>query len=213
VNDDWRLRAQLGDERGARSLSERLRASELEHDLEAAFHARVIVTLDGSQLFCYAGTREQAERARELVRALAERHGLELAELQLQRWHPIAERWEDPDVPLPADPQALAAEHEQLVEQERAQAAAGAPPLEVRVQLGSHRDSASLSEALEREGIAHVRRWRHLLVPCPDEDMAAELAERVRELAPADARIELAPTPATGAIPPNPFSIFGGLGT
>jgi hypothetical protein len=212
MNDDWRLRLRVHEEGLARALSERLEASELEHDLESAFHERVIVTVDGPELFCYAGSREQAERARELIRRLAQEHGIELAELELQRWHPAAERWEDPDVPLPADGEQAAAEHEELLEEERAEAELGHPPFEVRVALRSHGDTRALSQALEREGIAHMRRWRHLLVPAPDEEMAGELAERVRALAPAGAEVEVAPTLPAGAIPPNPFSIFGGLG-
>jgi hypothetical protein len=211
VNDDWRLRVKLEEEGAARALRGRLDAAELEHDLEAAFHDRVIVSVDGQELFCYTGTREQAERARTLIARLAREHGWEL-ETRLERWHPLAERWEDPEKPLPSTAEQAAAEHEELIEEERVEAEAGHPPCELRVQLRSRHDAVALSRTLERERIPHLRRWRRLLVPCPDEDSAAELAERVRMLAPAGAEVEVAQTPPLGGLRPNPFAIFGGLG-
>lgn len=195
----------------AHALRERLDAGVLEHDLKSAFHDRVIVSIDGPELFCYAGTREQAERALALIERLAGEHGWEL-ETRLERWHPLAERWEAPDKPLPSTPEEVAAEHGEMVEEERGEAEAGHPPCELRVQLRSRHDAVALSRDLEREGIPHVRRWRRLLVPCPDEDSAAELAQRVRTLAPEGAEVEIAQTQSIGGLGPNPFAIFGGLG-
>ena len=61
MNDDWRLRTDLRDPEQARELTELLRSHEVESDLEQAFHDRVVVSFDGPEVFCYAGTREQAQ--------------------------------------------------------------------------------------------------------------------------------------------------------
>jgi hypothetical protein len=61
MNDDWRLQVDLHDASDARSLVELLDSSELQHDLSAAFHDRVIVSQDDARVFLYAGSREQAE--------------------------------------------------------------------------------------------------------------------------------------------------------
>ena len=71
---------------------------------------RVIVSRDGHEVFCYAATREQVEAARKAIVELAGQHGWE-AQFALHRWHPVAERWEDPDAPLPSTGQEVAAEH------------------------------------------------------------------------------------------------------
>ena len=65
MNDEWRLQIDVQGERDAGSLTERLNAAELEHELSEAFHDRLIVSGDGPRVFVYAGTREQAERARD----------------------------------------------------------------------------------------------------------------------------------------------------
>src|SRR5207302_1176245 len=128
-------------------------ASELEHDLHSAFHDRVIVSVDGPEVFCYAGTREQAQRAERLVRSLAEQHGWKLA-TELTHWHPSAEEWEDPDKPLPASDAERAAERAELMEQERTESATrGYPQFEVRVRCRSHRDTLALAEQLRSEGL------------------------------------------------------------
>lgn len=78
MNDDWRLQVELHDESLFDPVVERLEARELADDLSEAFHDRVIVSRNGAELFLYAGTRDQAERARVLLdedhaKALAER--------------------------------------------------------------------------------------------------------------------------------------------
>lgn len=75
MSDDWRLQIDLHEESRAHALTEHLDAEQLEHDLSAAFHDRVIVSRDGARVFLYAGTREQAEAARSAVEADAQKHG------------------------------------------------------------------------------------------------------------------------------------------
>ncbi len=64
MNDEWRLQIDVQGERDAGSLTERLNAAELEHELSEAFHDRLIVSGDGPRVFVYAGTRDQVESAR-----------------------------------------------------------------------------------------------------------------------------------------------------
>ena len=63
MNDDWRLHIDLHDHGFAHRLGETLQAEELEHDLERSFHDKVVVSVDGTDVFCYAGSRAQAEAA------------------------------------------------------------------------------------------------------------------------------------------------------
>ncbi|MGC1164555.1 MAG: hypothetical protein WA862_00460 [Solirubrobacterales bacterium] len=214
MNDEWRLQVDVQGEREAGSLTERLNAAELEHELSEAFHDRMIVSGEGPRVFVYAGTRRQAEQARELIAKLAEMHGWDLT-TELTHWHPEAERWEDPDLPLPAGDAAKVAEHEQLIATERKELAErGEPEFEVRVDLPSHRDAARFAERLRGEGLPAVRRWKYLVVGATDEDAARALAARLEDEAPAGSRVvvEGSGQIAYAERPANPFAVFGGLG-
>ena len=214
MNDDWRLQVDPHDPRHAGPLLERLDARELEHDLSDAFHDRVIVSRNGEQIFLYAGSREQAESARKLLLSLAEQHGWSL-DLDLKRWHPLAEDWEDPDKPLPADETANRAEHERLMVAERKETAKnGHPEFEVRVDLPSWHDAVHFAEQLRSEGVPTVHRWRFLLAGATDEDSAKALAERIRSEAPPGSQVSVEGSwrVAYAERPPNPFAVLGGLG-
>lgn len=214
MNDDWRLQIDLHEEGRAHALTERLDAQQLEHDLSGAFHDRVIVSRDEARVFLYAGTREQAERARDAVEADAKQHGWTV-DLEVRHWHPTAEDWEDPDKPLPEDDAAELAEHEALIAREREETArTGHPEFEIRVDLPSRHDAVRFSEQLRGEGLPTVHRWRFLLIGATDEDMANDLAERIRAEAPPGSRVKVEGTWAAAYVerPPNPFAVLGGLG-
>jgi hypothetical protein len=214
MNDDWRLQIDLHEEDRARVLTERLDAHQLQHDLSEAFHDRVIVTRDGARVFLYAGTRQQAERARDVIDGDASQHGWAL-EVDLRHWHPTEEKWEDPDKPLPTNDAAKLAEHEALMARERVETAErGYPEFEVRVDLPSRHDAVGLSEQLRAEGLPAVRRWRYLLVGASDEDSAKALAARIRNEAPTGSRVKVEGTWAAAYAErtPNPFAVLGGLG-
>lgn len=214
MNDDWRLQVDLHDAKHAQPLIERLDARELQHDLSDAFHDRVIVTRDDARVFLYAGSREQAEGARELILTLAEQHGW-TADAELRRWHPAAEDWEDPDKPLPEGNAAQMAEHEALMAAERKETTErGYPEFEVRVDLPSRHDAIRFTERLRGEGLPVVHRWRFLLVGATDEDTAKALAKRIRNEAPSGSRVNVEGTwkAAYAERPPNPFAVLGGLG-
>ena len=210
MSDDWRLRIDVHEPSRARRLLDRLDASEIEHELDSSFHDRVIVSRDNSTLYCYAGSREQAERAEEIARRIAEEHDWQI-DTALHRWHPTAERWEDPDVPLPASDAELAAEHAELIAAERAEPI---PEFEVRVELSTRRAARDLADRLRGEGLPNVHRARYVLVGVRDEDAATALADRIRTEAPPDATVtaEATRNAVLANVGPNPFAIFGGLG-
>jgi hypothetical protein len=214
MSDDWRLRVALRESGHAHKLSERLNASKLEHELEASFHDRLVVSREGGELFCYAGSREQADSAEELVRSVSAEHGWQ-PHFELRRWHESAEQWEDPDAPLPESDAERTAEHRELIESERQELErTGHPEFEVRVQFDSHDQAAAFAEQLRKEGLPTVRRWKYLVVGVGDEDSAKALASRLREEAPAGAVVtaEGSEKAVYDERPPSPFWFLGGLG-
>jgi hypothetical protein len=214
MNDDWRVRIDVHDDGRARWLSEQLDADELEHDLLQSFHDRVAVSVDGPVLFCYAGTREQAQRVADLVRRLAQQHDMTV-DVQIAHWHPVSEEWESPSEPLPADAVDLEVEREERVADEREESAEqGYPEFEVRVQCRSRHDASELSHRLEREHVPHVHRWNYLLVGATDEDSAKTIADRLRGEAPAGSEVvvEINRRVIYDDRPWNPFTLLGGLG-
>ncbi len=214
MNDDWRVQINLHEEGLAHDLTEQFDANELEHDLEHTFHERVIVSQDGPVVFCYAGSREQAERVRDLANEVGQRHGWTL-DVQIAQWHPVSEEWESPDLAQPATPAEVEAEHEQRVEDEREESVEeGYPEFEVRVQCRSRHDAATLSHQLDSENIPHVRRSHYLLIGATDEDSAQALAERLRGEAPegCEVVVEMNRRSVYDHRPFNPFTLLGGLG-
>ncbi len=209
MSDDWRLRIAFEEHGHVHRLLERLDASELEHRLERSFPDRVIVSREGSEIFCYAGTREQAESVAQLAESLASKQGWKI-ESELRRWHPSAEAWEEPDKPLPDSDAELAAEHAERIARERQQA----PEFEVRIECSSREAARELADRLRAEGLANVQRFRYVLVAAADEDSAAALAERVRGEAPAGSKVTTEGTVAAvlSSVGTNPFAVFGGMG-
>jgi hypothetical protein len=214
MNDDWRLEVDFDDTAHIGSLVERLDARELEHELSNAFHDRVIVSRNDDVVFLYAGTREQAEAARDLVLSLAQQHDWKL-EVDFKRWHPTAEEWQDPDLPLPDNDAARKAEHDELIAAERRQTEeSGHPEYEVRVDLPSLHEASQFADTLRSEGLPVVHRWKFLLIGVPDEDSGKELVERIQEQVPAGSEVSLEGTWAAvyAERPASPFAIFGGMG-
>jgi hypothetical protein len=213
MSDDWRLRVVFEETGMAHRLTDRFKTSELKHDLETSFHDRLAISIDGDELFCYAGTREQAEGAAELVRSTAKEHDWNV-DTELRRWHASAERWEDPDLPLPDSDAARAAEHAELIQQERKELEErGYPEFEVRVQFESHDAAEEFANTLREEGFASARRSNYLVIGAPDEDTAKQLAERIRGEVGPDCEVSVE---ATGRAvleeqPQNPFWFLGGL--
>lgn len=213
-HDDWRVQVSCPTAGTAEKLGEQLREGDFEHSLHEAAGQRVIVSVDGHELFLYAGTRSQAEKAAEAVTELARPLGVPVR-TELRRWHPESEEWVDADRALPVTESAAAAEHSELIAREREESESlHFSEYEVRVESASHRDTVALAQKLREQGIPSLRRWRYLLIGAADEDGARALADRVSALAPAGSTIEVEATLAAVAqeTPANPFAVFGGLG-
>jgi hypothetical protein len=213
MSDDWRLRVIFEESGLAHRLTERFKTSELKHDLETSFHDRLAISVNGDELFCYAGSRAQAEGAERLVRSVAKEHEWNV-ETELRRWHESAERWEEPDVPLPESDAERAAEHAELIQHERMELEErGYPEFEVRVQFESHEAAEAFANTLHEEGFASARRANYLVIGASDEDTANQLAERIRGEVGPDCAVSVE---ATGRAvleeqPQNPFWFLGGL--
>lgn len=215
MSDDWRLQVGLFDDGAARELTERLAAERLGENVETAFGDQLIVSVDGPDVFCYAGERAQAELAADAIRTIAAERGWDI-ELRLKRWHPTAEEWEDADVPLPTTDAERAAEHARRMAKEREESAErGYAEYEVKIHCSSHRETVELAERLQEEGLPLLRRWRYLLIGASDEDAANALAERLRAEAPAGSTV-VAEVSQRAAWDDDPsrgsFAVFGGLG-
>ena len=192
ARDEWRVEAELDDPDHDRSLSERLRALELDDKARERLSDRVIVTRDGPRVFLYAADEGAAREAERVVRDLLAADELP-ATVSVTRWHPIEEAWRDASEPLPASEPEVEAERERrLAAEEREVAEEGEFDWEVRVELESHRATADLGERLASEGLHVVRRWRYLLVGALTEEAGRDLADRILAQAPpgTSARVE-----------------------
>jgi hypothetical protein len=150
---------------------------------------RLAITHEGDHVFLYADSADAAEHAREAVSQAMAEHSIDGA-VNVMRWHPLEERWEDASTPLPATEADRSAEHARLEELETEESQqAGHAEWEVRITLPTHHDARSFAERLRSEGIPVKQLWRHILVGANDEDEAAALATRLRTEAPAGSEI------------------------
>jgi hypothetical protein len=208
MSDEWRAEVHLEDEGHGLTLGDRLRSLDLDDDARKRLGERVIVTRDGSRMFLYTGSEATAREAERVARELAAADKLE-ARTRITRWHPDEEEWVDPSAPMPQSEAQRAAEHrEHEAHEEREAAATGQNDWELRVDLDSLGETRELSSRLSEKGIEHHRRWRHVLIPAPTEESAAELADRVREVASGEPEIHVEPAP--GSIPHPAFVVIGG---
>jgi hypothetical protein len=213
VTDDWRVTVRLADDEASQELVRWLEDLRLEGGDRERLGDRVIASRDGARVFLYTDTEE---RARTLERMVQARLGHPAAgRVELARWHPVEQSWEDASVPLPRTEAEWRVEHERLQAREAAESrASGEAAWEVRVELPTHEDTVAFAERLEREGLAVVRRYTFVLVGAVNEDDAHALADRLEDEAPENARIEVEPggRMVWEVAPNNPFVVFGGLG-
>lgn len=214
--DDFRITVEFEDEGSIFNFGRILRERDLAKELRDQLGDGVVVTRDGSLVFLYASSPEQAQAAERCVRdALADEEAAAQVS-RVERWHPVEERWEDASVPLPQTEAEVAAEVERQEQREEADTRTlGYAEWEVRVDLPTHRDAVELADRLEAEGISPlVRRWRYLLIGTPTDDDARELAERIRAEAPEGASVKAEPSSTIGweLTGQNPFAAFGGFG-
>ena len=196
-DDDWRVTLSVGQPQTGQALRE------LEEDIRGQVGRDIGVGAGEAQIFLYAGTETAAGEAEQIARDVLARHGI-TAGSAVHRWHPIEERWETPDVPVPRTAAERQAEHQRLVDAETAEAlATGKAQWEVRVELGSHRQAVALGRKLEGEGRAIVRRCKFLLVGASNEDEARELADQLRREVPADAAVKVELSGVGWPFPPS----------
>jgi hypothetical protein len=194
MNDDWRIRIELGESVHADTLLGRLGldlgSDEAQHLAQELQGHRLAVSNDEDTVFVYADSSGQAEQARKIVEAELQDEGLE-AEVVTERWLPEEERWS-------GEPPNETWEQEAVDH--------GFAPWEVRVELPSHEEADKLADELEQEGYDVVRRWRYLIVGAGSEEEARKLAKRLHgDAEPGGEMVwEVAPQ--------NPFAVFGGLG-
>jgi hypothetical protein len=213
MSDDWRLTVELQNEDAAVDLVSWLQEARLDPGEREPLGERVIVSRDGRSVFLYTDAEERARRVGRIVAARLG-HPAE-GRIELTRWHPVEQGWEDAAVPLPRTEAEWQAEHERLQAREEADSRrTGYAEWEVRVELPSHEQTTEFADRLEREGIPVVRRYTFLLVGAVNEDEARELAARLADEAPEGSRVEVEPggQMVWEVMPQNPFVVFGGLG-
>ena len=178
--EDFRVEVELDDEAHGYPLRERLRALNLDDEARDRLGKSVVVTRDGSRLFAYTATEEQATEAQRVIAQLVSDEDL-TAEIRVTRWHPVAEEWRDASLPLPstaADEQREYAERETAETQEAR--AEGEFDWRVVAELESRDAAGDLAHRLSDEGLSTKRRWRYVLVGVVTEERAEELADRLR---------------------------------
>jgi hypothetical protein len=211
--EDWRVHVRLGEQSDAIALVERLEAMELERDVMERLGGRIVVSRDGPDAFLYADTEDAAREAERVVRSLLEEHDW-IGEVDLRRWHPDAEEWKPPEVPLPGTEEERQAERHELMERESAESdAEGFAEWEVRIELAHRHDAVELEKRLKAEGLPCTRRWRFVFVGAQNEEEANDLAERLRGEAPPGSKVSVEGTyESVRSRVPNPFAFLGGLG-
>ncbi len=210
MSDQWRLRVDLHEDGPARALTEHLGESVLEHDLDSSFHGLVVVSREGAGIFCYTGTRQQAQKAATLINSLAADQGWHV-DAELARWHPSAEEWKEPDKPLRPGDLERAAESPALVARcDEGVEECGRPEFGVVVQCPSHREASHLVETLRQEGLPSVQRSRYLLVGAYNEERAYAVAEWLRQETPPGSIVitEQTVRPPWAERPDNPFTVL-----
>jgi hypothetical protein len=174
ARDEWRVVVKLEADDEGHSLGERLKSLDLDDEARKRLGGAVIVTRDGPHLFLYAWHEESAREAERVVRELMEEDGL-VGQVELVRWHPVAEEWKPADEPLPENEDELAAEQAEREQMGEAEGAAGDYPWEVVIDLPRVTDTMREAERLEKEGHPVRRRFKYLLVGAPSEEAAIEL--------------------------------------
>jgi len=180
VAEDFRVEVELDDEAHGYPLRERLRALNLDDEARERLGRNVVVTRDGSRLFAYTSTEEQAREAERIIAELLAAEGL-TADLAVTRWHPVAEDWRDAAAPLPQTAEDEERETQELEAAEYREAAEeGEYDWRVVAELPGRDAAKALSRKLRDEGLPVSRRWSYVTVGEVTEERAEELAERLR---------------------------------
>jgi hypothetical protein len=194
--DDWRVTATLHEEGLVGHLLDGLRRHRVEDAVIDRLGGRVAVSSGSSQVFVYADSECAAREAERVLREVCNAQDVS-ADVAVDRWHPLAERWEDASVPLPQSEAERQAERKRFEQAETEQSQrTGLAEWEVRVELDSHDAAVALADELEAEGGRPVRRWTYVVVGANNEAEAEKIAARLRGEAPAGSTITVEPGPA-----------------
>ena len=165
--DDWRVRVECADEatrqQFTRLLEEGLSPEGAER-AEALQGDHLSVSGDDANLFVYADSPTQAERAHTVILAELEHHAIVATTSGVEHWLAEEERWDN-------EPAGDTWE-EEAVE-------LGYAPWEVRVTCRSRHEAIRLADQLEAEGYTPIRRWQHLFVGTSTREDADALAARL----------------------------------
>ena len=115
---------------------------------------RFSVSQDGDDVFVYANTYAEAQRANAIVGG----------DNRIEHWLEADERWDD-------EPPGETWEQEELDH--------GYAPWEVRVDAGSRHAARELEDQLESEGYKPIRQWSYLIVGTATREDADALAARL----------------------------------
>ncbi len=207
MHDEFRLRVQV---QKPKELLAALKSVELDADARRDI-GRLAITHEQDHVLMYADSLSAAQRARSIVEEVMSEHGID-GQIELLRWHPVEERWEDASVALPATDAEQEAERRLRDQTEDAESiGGGVPEWEVRVTLPTHHDARGFAKRLQSEGIPVNQNWRHLFIGANDEDEAAALAERVRSEAPAGSEVVADGNGMLIWRQMHPFAAFGGI--
>jgi hypothetical protein len=191
-NDEWRVEIDLDDEQHGYSLGERFRSQDLDDEARKRLGRRAIVSRDGPRVFLYTGTEAQAREAERVAQELVAAEEL-TADIDVTRWDAEAEEWI-----YPTGESAEAVDDEPLADEDY--------PWLLTIELESRGDSSAVEELLRGESAAPVhRRWHYVTVDARSEDEANELANRVRDRLPDDAKMWVEANPE-GI--PNPAFVY-----
>jgi hypothetical protein len=203
--DEFRVEVDLDDDEHGYSLRERLKALDLDDEARERLGRAVIVSRDGSRLFLYAATEQQARAAERVVRDLIEAEGL-TAEVRVTRWHPIEEAWKDASLPLPQTEEERRAEYARREAAEAAEAQAeGEYDWHVVAHAPGRDEAFELEQRLANEGIPVARRWRYVVAGALTEERAHELARRIRVESPPGTEVSVEVNLSDLALPPLLF--------
>jgi hypothetical protein len=190
-HDDWRVTISFPDEAQAHRARALFPAREAADEVRRRLGHSVAVGGGDSRVFLYAGTEVAAREAERVARDELAQHHFR-AEFAIHSWHPLEERWEDPDVALPRSESECEAEHQRLLDDETAESVrAGVAQWLVRAELPSRHEAAALAGKLRGQGRGVIRRWKFLEVGASNEDDARELAGRLRREAPAGSTVHV----------------------
>ena len=165
--EDWRVRVELESESARKEFTRLLQdgLSPIGADLAQQLQGgHVSVSGDDENLFVYADSQPQAERAHAVIVAELEHHGIEATASDVEHWLADEERW---------DNEPAGDSWEEEVE------ALGYAAWEVRVTCGSRHEAVALATQLEAEGYQPIRQWKHLIVGTDSREDADALAARV----------------------------------